>query len=122
GAVQHCVAAGGAGLCGQGSVPVENVGGAGTAEVHWREAAFVNELMTSLAEEGPMPLSAMTLASIEDLGLAVNYLAADPYSVPVPAAVALRPPAAAVAPAWEIVLAPLFDVTPSGWVRPLKTP
>lgn len=122
GAVQHCVAAGGAGLCGQGSVPVENVGSAGTAEVHWREAAFVNELMTSLAEEGPMPLSAMTLASIEDLGLAVNYLAADPYTVPVPAAVALRPPAAAVAPAWEIVLAPLFDVTPSGWVRPLKTP
>lgn len=122
GAVTRCLAAGGVDLCGQGSVPVENTGSTGTADVHWRETTFDDELMTGFAEDRPMPLSAITLASIEDLGLAVNYLAADPYTVPAPAPVALRSMEPVAMPEWEIVLTPRFDVTPSGWVRPLKTP
>lgn len=122
GAASRCVAAGGVDLCGQGTVPVENTGSTGTADVHWRETTFDDELMTGFAEDGPMPLSAMTLASIEDLGLAVNYRAADPYTLPAPTASAVHSGAAAVAPAWEVVLAPRFEVTSSGWVRPLKPP
>ena len=40
-----CLESGGRILC-ESNVPVENVGGAGTAGAHWRETTFGNELMT----------------------------------------------------------------------------
>lgn len=60
--------------------PVENTGGTGTAESHWRETIFDTELMTGFADNPPMPFSAMTAGSLEDLGYGVNYLAVDPFS------------------------------------------
>jgi len=77
------------------SVPVENAGGAGSRDAHWRESVFDNELMTSIAERPGvvMPISRLTVASLEDLGYRVNYGAADPYRLPAPltaAAVATR--------------------------------
>lgn len=75
-------------LVGSGStptgVPVENVGGAGSRDAHWRESVFDNELMTSIAESPgiSMPISRLTVASLEDLGYRVNYAAADPYRLP----------------------------------------
>jgi hypothetical protein len=68
------------------SVPVENVGGAGSRDAHWRESVFDNELMTSIAERPGvvMPISRLTVASLEDLGYRVNYGAADPYRLPAP--------------------------------------
>jgi hypothetical protein len=60
-------------------VPVENTGGPGTADSHWRESVFNNELMTGFLNAGLNPVSRITIGQWEDLGYQVNYLAADPY-------------------------------------------
>ena len=63
---------------GANSVPLENDGGPGTRGSHWEESIFNTELMTGYAESAPpMPLSALTIAALQDLGYAVNYSAAD---------------------------------------------
>jgi len=62
-------------------VPVENTGGAGTRDGHWRESVFDNELMTGWINDGPNPLSAVTIASFEDMGYVVDYGVADGYSL-----------------------------------------
>lgn len=56
-----------AAMGGTGPVPVETEGGAGTAGLHWSEAAFGAELMTGwIGDAGD--LSPLTLASLADLG------------------------------------------------------
>ncbi|RIH82294.1 VCBS repeat protein [Calidithermus terrae] len=69
-------------LGGSGNVPVENTGGAGTRDSHWRESVFNNEIMTGYLDSGANPLSRLTIGSLEDLGYTVNYAAADPYALP----------------------------------------
>jgi len=64
-----------------GKVPVEDQGGPGTADSHWRETTFGNELMTGYVNLGFNPLSAVSIASMGDLGYAVDPTAADPYSI-----------------------------------------
>jgi hypothetical protein len=71
-------------------VPIENTGGAGTRDAHWRESVFKNELMTGFINPGANPLSVVTTASMGDLGYLVNYAASDGYTVPA-AAAAARP-------------------------------
>src|SRR5262245_17522792 len=62
-------------------VPVENTGGAGTADGHWRETIFVSELMTGWAGPGTnLPVSSVTVASLWDLGYTVNMAAANSYT------------------------------------------
>jgi hypothetical protein len=62
-------------------VPVEAGGGSGTADSHWRESVFTNELMTGWAGPGTsLPLSRVTIGSLADLGYTVNYAAADSYT------------------------------------------
>jgi hypothetical protein len=78
---QGCAAAGSPVTC-SNSVPVEGTGGSGTANAHWRESTFVNELMTGFIDAGTNPLSAITIASLADLGFTVNMAAADTYTVP----------------------------------------
>lgn len=87
GAVAAFDAAGG-NLYGGNKVPVENTGevGGGTRDSHWRESAeggaggLANELMTGfVSSTGPNPLSAITIASLADMGYAVNMAAADAY-------------------------------------------
>jgi hypothetical protein len=63
-------------------VPVENTGGAGTAESHWREAVFASELMTGFVAAGENPLSRLTVASLADLGYVVSAEGAEPYALP----------------------------------------
>ena len=63
-------------------VPVENTGGQGTADSHWRESVFRNELMTGFVAGADNPLSRMTIASLQDLGYVVDMNAAEPYSLP----------------------------------------
>jgi hypothetical protein len=60
-------------------IPVENTGGSGTRDSHWRETVFQDELMTGfIAPQGvPMPLSKITIASMADLGYQVDYSKAD---------------------------------------------
>ena len=65
-------------------VPVANVGGTGTQDLHWRERVFGNELMTGAPNPGHMPLSSLTVASLQDLGYEVEFSAADAYALPLP--------------------------------------
>lgn len=64
------------------NVPVENVGGAGSADAHWRESLFGNELMSSVINTGSNPLSRVTAAALADMGYQVDLTFADPYTPP----------------------------------------
>ena len=61
------------------AVPVENTGGAGTRDGHWRESVFGTELMTGWVTRGSNPLSGLTIASLVDLGYGANSSAASGY-------------------------------------------
>jgi hypothetical protein len=63
-------------------VPVENTGGPGTANSHWRDTVFANELMTGFVGAAGNPMSRMTIASLKDLGYVVDVSKADPYTLP----------------------------------------
>lgn len=53
---------------GTDELPIENIGGPGTALGHWREATLNNELMTGFLNLGENPLSRITAGSMKDLG------------------------------------------------------
>ncbi|HKE89627.1 MAG TPA: leishmanolysin-related zinc metalloendopeptidase [Gemmatimonadales bacterium] len=76
---------GGANYVASAKVPVENHGGPGTCDAHWRESVFKKELMTGFLNIGSNPLSLETVASMGDLGYLVTYSAADPYVLAVSA-------------------------------------
>jgi hypothetical protein len=75
--------AGGTAYEGQ-KVPVENMGGDGVANGHWRESALGNELMTPFLSQLSGVLSRITIAAMEDLGYEVSYAEAEDYSWPPP--------------------------------------
>jgi hypothetical protein len=64
------------------AVPVENSGGDGTADSHWRETVFRNELMSGFIGSAGNPLSRLTAASLADLGYVVDPEAAEAYALP----------------------------------------
>ena len=64
------------------AVPVENTGGPGTMNSHWRESVFMNELMSGFIAAPGNPLSRVTVASLQDLGYVVDLSAAEPYALP----------------------------------------
>lgn len=105
-------------LGGSGAVPVEETGGPGTQCGHWDEEVFGSELMTGyLNVGGPNPLSAMTVRSLEDIGLTVDPSAADPYALP--SGAALRAPDELNLMAAEELLLPRGSVDPAtGRVEP----
>jgi hypothetical protein len=72
---------GGATYTGGQKVPVENTGGVGTVNSHWRESVLANELMTGYLNTGSNPLSLLTIRSLEDIGYSVNTNAADPFAL-----------------------------------------
>ena len=85
-AVANFNAAGGATYAGA-KVPVENDTaeyGIGALDAHWRESVFGAELMTTsvVVADPPEPLSAVTIASLADLGYAVDYSQAQSYLLP----------------------------------------
>lgn len=67
---------------GPAPVPIENTGGPGTQNSHWRETVFRNELMTGFVNGPPNPMSRVTVASLKDLGYVVDLTKAEPYSLP----------------------------------------
>ncbi|HEX6942762.1 MAG TPA: leishmanolysin-related zinc metalloendopeptidase [Gemmatimonadaceae bacterium] len=118
-AAGQCITSGGFGNCSDSRVPVENVGGSGTADVHWRESVFDREVMTGFVEaNADMPFSSISIASLQDLGYVVNLLTADPFQVPIPGAISPRLSPQVVAP-WELPTQPVFEITTAGWVRPI---
>jgi hypothetical protein len=62
--------------------PLENTGGVGTRDSHWRESIFHAELMTGFIELPGvfMPLSRLTIGTMEDLGYQVDYTKADAFA------------------------------------------
>jgi len=64
-------------------VPVADVGGAGSQDAHWRESVMQTELMTPVVIPGLNPLSGVTLASLADLGYAIDPDGVDSYTVPI---------------------------------------
>jgi hypothetical protein len=67
---------------GNGPVPIERFGGRGTADGHWDEWIFDNELMTGWLTGNDSPLSALTLASFQDMGLIIDMSKADAFILP----------------------------------------
>jgi hypothetical protein len=63
-------------------VPVENTGGQGTQDAHWRETIFRSELMSGFIAGANNPISRVTVASLQDLGYTVDLNAAEPYMLP----------------------------------------
>ena len=64
------------------AVPVENTGGSGTRDGHWRETDFGREIMTGFFNAGVAnPLSAVTATSMRDLGYRVDDSRADVYQL-----------------------------------------
>lgn len=62
-------------------VPVMNVGGGGTVNSHWRDGVFDPEIMTGFLNGGFNPLSAITVASLADLGYEVDASGADAFTL-----------------------------------------
>lgn len=91
------------------AIPVEGGEMAGTSLSHWREATFDTELMTGFVQLGTNPLSAMSIASLEDLGYEVDLSSAEAYQVPVsspPPELRSLAPADAVSLEGDVILAP----------------
>jgi hypothetical protein len=63
-------------------VPVENTGGQGTRDSHWRETVFRNELMSGFIAAAGNPISRVTVGSLQDVGYTVDMTAAEPYTLP----------------------------------------
>lgn len=64
-----------------GNIPLETGGGEGTADAHWSESRFGNELMTGYIASDDK-LSVMSIASMADLGYQVDIGQADAYTPP----------------------------------------
>ena len=129
--VGACIQIGAASAC-PSSVPVENSGGAGTRDSHWRESVFANELMTGFVcdptrippqctQPVPNPFSLISVQSLADVGYQVNPADADPYVVPgtsaLRAAIGVAPSQSEVV--WETVLSPTAAVDKRGNVTRL---
>jgi len=63
-------------------VPVENSGGPGTRDGHWRESVLNAEVMTGFVEAAGvrMPLSLVTVGALEDLGYQITAWGDDAYT------------------------------------------
>ena len=97
-------------------VPVENTGGPGTRNGHWRHGVFGMELMIGYADNtaARSPLSAITAQSLADLGYAVDAAAADPYRLPDTDAARLIDKARRIPYGDDIWRGPIMAVDPDG--------
>jgi Leishmanolysin/Bacterial Ig-like domain (group 1)/Bacterial Ig-like domain (group 2) len=99
----------------RGKVPVEDEGGEGTADSHWRESVFGNELMTGFVSDGHNPLSRVTAASLADLGFLVDEAGADAFALPL-ASVRIAGSTRRVNLGNDILRMPIKAVTSNGQV------
>ena len=99
-------------------VYVENTGGEGTKNGHWRETTYRSELMTGWIGANANPLSAITVGSLRDLGYAVSASGADSYVLP-SANVASPSVAGGGVRLQDELIAPRFTVDADGRTRPI---
>jgi Leishmanolysin len=111
---------GGATYTGGNKVPVENMGGAGTANAHWRESVLANELMTGFLNPGTNPLSELTVRSLADLGYTVNVAGADPFFLALAVRGQEEAPAGALKLGDDIWQGPRFTVDRTGRVTRIR--
>ena len=100
---------------------IEDMGGPGTANSHWRESLFINEMLTGALDPPPTPspLSAFSIMSLADFGYSVSTAGADPYTIP---AGALRSSLVPLAPTQlrEVLIVPTgVAVLPNGTTQPV---
>ena len=125
--VGGCVAVGGASVC-PGSIPLEALSetvGPGTADSHWSDGVFNNELMTGFVNSSTNnPFSVMSIQSLGDLKYGVNPAAADPYTVPAAAGSLIlgQRNVDDQQTRWEQVQQPRFMISRKGKVRPMARP
>jgi hypothetical protein len=94
------------------TVPVENTGGPGTADSHWRESVFGRELMTGFISTGSNPLSAVTIAQFADLGYTVDMFQADTFIVSILAPGTVFPDESRHALGSDVIQLPMRSVPP----------
>lgn len=100
-------------------VPVENSGGTGTRDSHWRRTIFGRELMQGFANAGGSPMSATTVSSLIDLGYpGVQVSAADAFTFGLSAFFAS--PAAMVELSNDVADIPLIGVGRDGSTRVIR--
>jgi hypothetical protein len=100
-------------------VPIENTGGSGTADAHWRATVFGHELMTGTIHSGLNPLSLLTIEALADFGYTVVPEAADDFNVlnaTAPGA-PIQPSANVGILVRETILLPRFTTTRTGTLR-----
>jgi hypothetical protein len=88
-------------------IPVENSGGPGTRDSHWRESTFDNELMTGFLNGAIRPLSAFTAATFRDFGYQVNDVVADSYTLQIFLQEALQPSPSIQGSGFQLIEAPI---------------
>ena len=115
-AIKAFDAAGGTAYTGGAKVPVENLGGSGTANLHWRGGVLRGELMRPRNALGAREaFSAVTIQSMADLGYVVDAGLAAPYTLPA-AAAADETPERAVDIGDDGLTGPLIVVNATGSV------
>jgi hypothetical protein len=111
-------------------VPIENSGGDGTRDGHWRATVFGHELMTGTLHNGLDPLSLVTIEALADFGYTVVPEAADDFSaanafnpsVPVSPSASINVPTgpSAAMTIKETLLFPRFTVSRSGTLHRIR--
>ncbi len=99
-------------------VPVENTGGTGTINAHWRESVLGSELMTGFLNEGANPLSVLTIRSLEDLGYAVNVAGADPFFLSLAFSAGVRGPLLDLV--GDVIDGPQYSIDSAGTIRRIR--
>jgi hypothetical protein len=101
-----------------GGLRIENSGGAGTQDSHWRESVFFAELLTGFLDNGPNPLSAFSIMSLADFGYSVSTAGADAYTMPLGGLRAQQ----SVAPTnlREVLIRPTYIARPDGSVTRIR--
>ena len=109
--------AGGTDYMSGAKVPVENLGGGGSANLHWRGSVLRGELMRPLNALGePETFSAITIQSMADLGYTVDAGLAEPYTLPSRRAAAGEEPGRVVDLGEDVLTGPLQVIDAAGRV------
>ena len=99
-------------------VPLENTGGTGTRDGHWRESVFDSELMTGWLTVGSSnPLSSVSAASLADAGYTVDTSAADGFSLSLAVRIG---PKRSIRMGADLSREPVFSVDSSGRILELE--